>query len=548
MVRSPNLARLRRRSRGTKRRVGGTVERWHRFLLATVPSVVIVFAPTAPVLAASSQAPGYVGSAPGTVACSFQAKISFSPSLTSTEGATRPSKIKSNHLSCIASDSAVEIRGGTITGSFAPGFGTGCSWNGNQAVTFTIDWNAKVNGDIGGTTYKGRASLTPSVVTYSGEQLVTSGGDQGFTFPGSANTSTVTGSFASSSVDDRDATAYSTLTPGQITSACSQKGGLKSLMLSGAMTLGPGVVDPTSITAGPDGALWFTGIAGPGRITTSGAVSNFTDPTDDLSLDITSGPDGALWFTDVLANSIGRLTTSGSLSIYTDPSISFPEGITVGPDGALWFTNSGNNSIGRITTSGAVSNFSDPSVDASPTNITSGPDGALWFTNSGSNSIGRITTSGVVTLYYSLNINSPGGITSGPDGALWYTNAGSNSIGRITTAGVATSYTAPSISLPSSITVGPDGALWFTNGANFNVSSLALEPGSIGRITTAGAVTNYTDPSISDPSSITSGPDGALWFTDGEDLPFFVPGSVSLSTAASSIGRITTAGVVTSYG
>ena len=57
------------------------------------------------------------------------------------------------------------------------------------------------------------------------------------------------------------------------------------------------------------------------------------------------------------------------------------------------------------------------------------------------------------------------------------------------------------------ITSGPDGALWFTNtGPGFN---------SISRMTTAGKVTNYySDPSIDDPEGITAGPDGALWFTN----------------------------------
>jgi hypothetical protein len=82
-------------------------------------------------------------------------------------------------------------------------------------------------------------------------------------------------------------------------------------------------------------------------------------------------------------------------------------------------------------------------------------------------------------------------------------------------------YTGAGISEPDAITAGPDGALWFTNGAN----------DSIGRITTAGVVTDYTETSgpgmgISDPTAITAGPDGAMWFTN---------------EANNSIGQITTA-------
>ena len=84
---------------------------------------------------------------------------------------------------------------------------------------------------------------------------------------------------------------------------------------------------------------------------------------------------------------------------------------------------------------------------------------------------------------------------AGPDGALWFTNVVSNSIGRITTAGVVSNYTGPGINDPEGITVGPDGALWFTNWGN----------GSIGTITTAGVVSNFTDPSISFPEGIVEG-------------------------------------------
>ena len=41
--------------------------------------------------------------------------------------------------------------------------------------------------------------------------------------------------------------------------------------------------------------------------TTSGSVNDYTDPTIAGPYGITAGPDGALWFTNVLSNSIGRI-------------------------------------------------------------------------------------------------------------------------------------------------------------------------------------------------------------------------------------------------
>ena len=295
----------------------------------------------------------------------------------------------------------------------------------------------------------------------------------------------------------------------------------------------PGILDPKAITVGPDGALWFTsGSNSIGRITTPGVVTDYTGPDISAPQVITAGPDGALWFTNLYGGpgdrgSIGRITTSGVVTNYTDTSIYGPEGITVGSDGALWFTNQNGNSIGRITTSGVVTNYTDPSMDF-PQDIAAGPDGALWFTNNGS-SIGRITTSGVVS-YYSAT--GGGSLTAGPDGALWFIN-GSNSIGRITTSGVVTDYgvNVPEGSAIGAMALGPDGALWFSIGG---IPQSNGAPGSIGRMTLSGSVTNvYTDPRIVMPASITAGPDGALWFTNWTN---------------NSIGRITTSGVVSSYG
>src|SRR5260370_38884686 len=91
---------------------------------------------------------------------------------------------------------------------------------------------------------------------------------------------------------------------------------------------------PTGITAGPDGALWFSEDLNNkiGRITTDGVITEFPNAGTDLS-GITSGPDGALWFTDNFGK-IGRITTDGVISKFNTPSGSFPVGILTGPDAA----------------------------------------------------------------------------------------------------------------------------------------------------------------------------------------------------------------------
>ena len=117
-------------------------------------------------------------------------------------------------------------------------------------------------------------------------------------------------------------------------------------------------------------------------------VTNYTGTGIDEPLAITAGPDGALWFTNQANNSIGRITTGGVVTNYTATSIAGPIAIAAGPDGALWFTNVGNNSIGRITTGGVVTNYTGTGISG-PEGITAGPDGALWFTNNNNSTIGH---------------------------------------------------------------------------------------------------------------------------------------------------------------
>ena len=93
-----------------------------------------------------------------------------------------------------------------------------------------------------------------------------------------------------------------------------------------------------------------------GRITTGGVVTEYPIPDcqQPTRIGITAGPDGALWFTEIPSgNKIGRITTAGLITEYPVPTAnSYPCGITAGPDGALWFTESAGNNIGRAPACG----------------------------------------------------------------------------------------------------------------------------------------------------------------------------------------------------
>src|SRR5262249_29864406 len=91
---------------------------------------------------------------------------------------------------------------------------------------------------------------------------------------------------------------------------------------------------------------------------------------------ITAGPDGALWFSEFTGNRIGRITTGGTVTEFVIPTAaSGPQGITTGPDGALWFAEAVVNKIGRITTAGTITEFTVPTAGGRPFSIVSGPDG-----------------------------------------------------------------------------------------------------------------------------------------------------------------------------
>ena len=205
---------------------------------------------------------------------------------------------------------------------------------------------------------------------------------------------------------------------------------------------------PESITAGPDGNLWFTErYAGRiGRITPDGVVTEFADGISTWSSfslpnwmgGITAGPDGNVWFTEQGGDIVGRITPDGVItefptSVNHKSQYDYYSAITAGPDGNVWFTAYIPNRIVRITPAGVITEF--PIKSKTPFGIAAGPDGNLWFTTG--DRIGRITPDGVIS-FFGAGV-SPGGrpvpITAGCDGNLWFSELDTNVIGRIAPGG-----------------------------------------------------------------------------------------------------------------
>ena len=187
---------------------------------------------------------------------------------------------------------------------------------------------------------------------------------------------------------------------------------------------------PDQITVGPDGAVWFTEVETIGRISTSGAITQFPMGVGSSPTSIVSGH-GAIWVSDDARGLISRLTPSGTRNDFAVPHGAHPEEMTVGPDGALWWLDARQNDIGRMTTSGSAREYSIPTNASGLTSICAGPDGNIWFTELNSDNVGRLTPDGLVTEFKAPDGSGPTGIVAGPDGNIWFTEPGINQLGAI---------------------------------------------------------------------------------------------------------------------
>jgi streptogramin lyase len=260
--------------------------------------------------------------------------------------------------------------------------------------------------------------------------------------------------------------------------------------------------NPRTIATGSDGNLWFleSNTDSLARLTPSGAVSEFPVPGAGgfVSLfHITAGPDGALWFTGFNPpGHLYRASTDGNVTEVAQGGVTpgFPSGniedVVTGPDGNLWATRPFQNpadELIRVTPVGAITGFGGAaglSDDATLRSIAVGDDGNLYITDSGQ-----------------------GEDPPGP-ARVWRFNLATSQFELLATAGTTPGFTAGNGA--GDITSGPDGNLWFLFQSQSN-------PHGIARLTPAGAVTEFTagiDPEAH-LQQVTSGRDGALWFTQG---------------------------------
>lgn len=303
-----------------------------------------------------------------------------------------------------------------------------------------------------------------------------------------------------------------------------------------------------SMTAGPEGAIWFAGRRAytpdattesevVGRIDREGRVKVFDVPGRYLG-QIVAGGDGNLWFTfghvnrrGYVVGRIGVLSPAGGYDEYRlGNHVGFLRGLTAGPNGSVWFTVSYRAAghlrgvVGRIDASGSVRRFMLP-LRHRPGRIVAGRDGSLWFTErvGKSGGIGRITPAGRVTHFpLSGRGRQPSGLAVGPDGEVWfgiqpsiYPPGRQAKLARIAADGAITEFPLPA-EAPYALVAGPAGRLWYT-------AATAEGPVGIGSIGGDGTATLpacvTAAPCKTDAGSLAVGPGGELWFAASTFYP-----------------------------
>src|SRR5262249_13315582 len=140
---------------------------------------------------------------------------------------------------------------------------------------------------------------------------------------------------------------------------------------------------PLDITTGPDGYIWASGprfdpqtgaVVGDmiERISPqTGSVTTFNVGTTSGSRSsISAGPDGNLWFTEPDSNEIGRITPAGQITLFHVPtSGSQPTGIVAGPNRNIWFTEAASRHVGEYFLTGSPPAAAAPTTAALATDV-----------------------------------------------------------------------------------------------------------------------------------------------------------------------------------
>lgn len=293
------------------------------------------------------------------------------------------------------------------------------------------------------------------------------------------------------------------LAPGKITAAAFAPA--PAVLADYQVPLGPlGVgIEPTAITTGPDGNIWFgvccngSNTTGDGivKMTPSGTMTyyvNLTAPSTNLPAEtidgLTAGPDGNVWYAG-RGGDVGSITPSGNVTSFPLTGGSICAGakawrIIPSADGGFWVTIgcTGNGTqVAHVTTGGTIAPYNIPGLDY-VNGLLLGKDGNLYVAgemhSNGDPAIAQAIVSGATIASTSLldvNVNGADtnftAIVQTPDGDFWatYDSCSHSAIARIHPAATFASSamsaynTLAGCAYPAYGVVVPDGTMWFAN-------------------------------------------------------------------------------------
>jgi streptogramin lyase len=200
------------------------------------------------------------------------------------------------------------------------------------------------------------------------------------------------------------------------------------------------------LTLGPDGAMWLVELeAGAiARIAPDGTVSRI--PLPGLRpWSITAGPDGNVWFTADAHKAgtslfVGRLTAAGALATFPlkGDLVDFQQ-ITAGADGNLWVATDGP--LARVTPQGEISYVHAGGLGSQA--VAAGPDGNIWYSTL--SWVGWVSPTGAKRQHYGAAFGTAIGYGCGAvtlpgeslaftaDGVLWAASFEDRAIDRLAT-------------------------------------------------------------------------------------------------------------------
>jgi virginiamycin B lyase len=241
--------------------------------------------------------------------------------------------------------------------------------------------------------------------------------------------------------------------------------------------------DPTAITVGADGSVWFTLHLGNaiGRLVPAGDLVVYTLPHDGSApAGIAAAADGSVWFTERFGNRIGRITLDGTISEWPTGTLGGPQGIAVGDDGTVWFSAQQSEKLGafdpRTEEFTPVNVEEDPAAVSQPAGVAVDGAGDVWVSLRRAGSVARYTpgTGALETIPLTPGGN-PSGVVAGLDGAIWVVETAAGSLARVDleTRAVTTIDLGPFS--PQNVASDASGFVWVSEPMGNRVSSVEVE-------------------------------------------------------------------------